>query len=155
MLAQVVVENEAFLNAPLGDLLAVIGMSLVLPLAVTVMTKLSAPAYVKNWVHALLAVVAGVAAEGQGVVFSGEDWNWQKALVIAVVTWLMSTFAYNKVWKDSSVNNKLTLATAEVGVGGKPPEWPVAADPELQLVGGLSQPMQPPKPLINVENPDA
>lgn len=148
VLAQVVVEGEAFLNAPPGDLLAVVAMSVVLPLAVTVLTKLSAPAYVKNWVHAVLAVVAGVGAEGQGVVFNGEDWHWQKALFVAVVTWVMSTFAYNKVWKDSAVNNKLTLATAEIGVGAKPPEWP-ATDSALSvdLVGGVSTPTQPPVPL--------
>lgn len=139
-------EGSAWLNAPLGDLLAVVLMSLVLPLAVTVLTKMQAPAYVKNWAHAGLSVVAGVAAEGSQVVFAGEDWDWQKAAFVAVVTWLMSTLGYEKLWKNSAVNNKLTLATADFGLGAKPPEWP-AVTTAAQLVGGLSQPPQPPQPL--------
>lgn len=100
------------------NLLIIAAISLLIPGAVTLLTKVNASDGTKNLVHALVAALAGVGFNFCSAIYNNNSsFSLRNSLVLALVVWGGSTFSYLKAWKNSSTNAALGAATAGFGLG--------------------------------------
>jgi hypothetical protein len=79
-------------------------VAVVLPLLVGLVTKASWTPALKSVLLAALSAVAGVA---QGFLDTppGVTWDWQHALLAALVTWVIAVATYFGLWKPTGTSD--------------------------------------------------
>lgn len=103
-----------------ANLLILAGIVLVIPGLVAIATKVSAPDGVKNLVHALISLLAGIGFDFcQSVISDDRAFDLRRALVLGLAAWVASSFAYVKAWKNSSSISMVSSMTESFGLSGK------------------------------------
>jgi len=110
--------QEGAIQEPLFELDATICMFIggtLIPILVGLITKVTAPSWLKAIIHALLAAIAGMiitATTLDGVaVFSRES------LVTAFITWITGVAAYLGFLKPTEISPAINRATSGFGIG--------------------------------------
>jgi uncharacterized membrane protein AbrB (regulator of aidB expression) len=110
--------QEGALQEPLFELDATMSMfigGVLIPILVGIVTKITAPPWLKAVLHALLAAVAGLiitATQLDGVaVFSREGF------VTAFITWVTGMAAYFGFLKPTQISPAVNRATSGFGIG--------------------------------------
>ena len=99
------------------DLLILLAIGSAIPLAVAQLTKWHAPTWARNVVNLLAATTVAAVQQGIDLLASDGDaeWGWQRFATGILVTWLMSTFAYMKLWKDLPITSAIQRKGGVIG----------------------------------------
>jgi hypothetical protein len=110
---------------PVDNATLLVGLAVLVPGVVTLLTKSHAPDWVKNLVN--LFISALVSAMNQFFEDGFDDFTWRLFVTTTALTFAMSVLAYQKIWKDSPIHGWLAGASKRVGVSAAP-RMPVNTD---------------------------
>lgn len=84
-----------------------LAVTVIMPLAVGLVTKLSTSATVKSLLLVLFSLVNGVLSEALA---AGDGFDWTKAITQAVVAFVIAVAAHFGVWKPTGAAGKAQTA---------------------------------------------
>jgi len=95
--------------------IVVIVTALVIPFAVSLITKIHAPSWLKAVLAAVLSIVSGVIAVGTQM--DGTALISKATVVAAVIAWITQGTAYARLLKPAGVTDAIENRTAGFGLG--------------------------------------